>query len=964
MCFPTEFKCDQIHHCSDFTDESVAECPQCVGNSSMFTCKRHEKMTCWPKKDIIKKHRYQCDGNYLHCDDGSDELPEVCNDCTEPGFTMCRDGSRCFNKTEHICDAHHNAGGSVLCSDGSDETISNMNNSSQKSCSYCSEEGYVPCPGFPYNCGRVCDGYQTCPDGWDELLSSCNSGHQAIRAGQGKARGLGLDKIITSNCSGPNIFPCKDGSKCIRKALLCNNLKDCKDGSDEDSAACKDRCKSLYENGTSLLPCDNGSCIWLENACSARNQSLCKDGEDMKPSLCQDKCYTHFPGIVDPYRWPCNDAKKCILYTSRCDQVPDCDDGTHAKKSSDERGCHPVTQIRLPQTVMFSLVMVVMSWFLFFAFFLCSRSIEDMPVVQTESDPNPEQPNPSFLLHPALSDMDNPSWTWEEVGEQLRLEVVFFNRDPQVLFSFLLHIEAQDAHPDNVHNAFKGFYGYLSSKGYDSIAVAASIRETIGHHRLAHMALRGPPSFIDRKAFQIGKWLRELETKGKAHQCFVTTLRAFQVSAFPFAFHFDYAKDLIIYLILRETVRAVEGNCELIGLDCFFTSGTEKDLLMAILLTFCISTLLTSINSYLERKIFFKTNFWLNLAFGIMSPFLPAVFHIRLSHKKHKIKRQKSSLSRDALRLKTDKIETMANSLQQTREIEVGLESVMQILLPLGLACFYPYVFTAPSGQKYSYFFGVALIVLKGHHILVLASIFRSFLTPCMFYVNQTDVLRHGSLNISRKLVLMARNVLFLLVRVFVITSAIFIPVISQWKPDQFVDASFLLDDHRIHTEFQRYFRRSLDVLTTDIRWNAQIFGLFLLLHLLLVAIIAIFSSPKFGKSTMRERMMYLISSFWLPLPFLTIRGVDRGKEKTELCLIVALHSAENFLIVLASRLVYLQESYPARFVTFDCVLVILNTLAVLLSVFYVSKMELYAGLPQNPSSHPTFGPEVSSHLH
>ena len=91
---------------------------------------------------------------------------------------------------------------------------------------------------------------------------------------------------------------------------------------------------------------------------------------------------------------------------------------------------------------------------------------------------------------------------------------------------------------------------------------------------------------------------------------------------------------------------------------------------------------------------------------------------------------------------------------------------------------------------------------------------------------------------------------------------------------------------------------------------------------------------------------------------------MDRSEEKTELCLILALHSAENFLIVLASRLVYLQESYPTRIVAFDCVLVILNILAVLLSVFYVSKMELFAGLPQNPSSHPTFGPEVSSHLH
>ena len=42
-----------------------------------------------------------------------------------------------------------------------------------------------------------------------------------------------------------------------------------------------------------------------------------------------------------------------------------------------------------------------------------------------------------------------------------------------------------------------------------------SMRQTIGHHRLAHMALKGPPNFIDREVFVIGKWLRELETRGK-----------------------------------------------------------------------------------------------------------------------------------------------------------------------------------------------------------------------------------------------------------------------------------------------------------------------------------------------------------------------------------------------------------------------------------------------------------------
>ena len=132
----------------------------------------------------------------------------------------------------------------------------------------------------------------------------------------------------------------------------------------------------------------------------------------------------------------------------------------------------------------------------------------------------------------------------------------------------------------------------------------------------------------------------------------------------------------------------------------------------------------------------------------------------------------------------------------------------------------------------------------------------------------------------------------------------------------------------------------------------------------MLVASHAIFCSAKFGKSMMRERVIHLVSSFWLPLPFLTIRGVDRGEEKAELWFLIVLHSLENFLIVFASRLVYLRESYPHGIVIFDCVLVILNLMGVLVSVFYVTKIELFAGLPQDLPSLPSFGPEVSLFVH
>ena len=163
--------------------------------------------------------------------------------------------------------------------------------------------------------------------------------------------------------------------------------------------------------------------------------------------------------------------------------------------------------------------------------------------------------------------------------------------------------------------------------------------------------------------------------------------------------------------------------------------------------------------------------------------------------------------------------------------------------------------------------------------------------------------------------------------------------------------------------------------------------------------------------------MLHLISSFWLPLPFLTIRGVDRGEEKAELWFLIVLHSLENALLLLVSRWGYgsntlgnfliqlmviivsvlmslstivgstkglksrhsfallclpaaiilavfasqaFSDNLPIGIVLFDCVLVILNLFGVLLSVFYVNKVELYAGLPQDLSSLPSFGPEVS----
>ena len=161
VCLDSRIKCDGEFHCDDYGDELLSQCPNCLNDpaKSKFTCSVGGQMLCLSKK-------YQCNGA-LNCDDGSDEDPFVCDNCTQShdfghDLAMCRDGSRCF-RAKHACNGH------VSCNDGSDES------DSYSGCKFCTEEGYVPCPGFPGNCAKMCDGRPTCPDLWDELLSSCTS---------------------------------------------------------------------------------------------------------------------------------------------------------------------------------------------------------------------------------------------------------------------------------------------------------------------------------------------------------------------------------------------------------------------------------------------------------------------------------------------------------------------------------------------------------------------------------------------------------------------------------------------------------------------------------------------------------------------------------------------------------------------------------------------------------------------
>ena len=610
--------------------------------------------------------------------------------------------------------------------------------------------------------------------------------------------------------------------------------------------------------------------------------------------------------------------------------------------------------------------------------------------------------------------------SWQEVGEQLRIEVFFFNRDPQVLSNFLAHIEAQDAHPDIVFEAFKGFFFYLGSRGYDRISVAFNMRQTIGQHRLAHLALKRSPNIIDKTVYEARKLVERIESKGGIYFVLVSFLRAVVASISPFLLFFDYEKDIVLYLILSSTLEGLDQGCQESSTQgtsaCLAASGVERDLITALLITFCLSLSITSLNAYHKRKRFFKTNRFLDVIFLFLSPLLPAVYQINQARMELEIKT--SSLRNDERQERKETAEKNFHSIQQTKSMEVGLEAVLQIVLLSGLATFYWFVIIPPSGQSYAYFWGVALLVLKGNAPLFVASLFVSFVGPCIFYVNYTNILLRGCLSTTRKVVLLVQNLLFLLVRVLTIISAIFTPVINHWSVfigNEGIDATLKLSRPSLAFEFQNYFSKGLDEVTSKVRWNAVMFIGFLLVHLVLVVSHALLYSSKFGRTMMRERMIHLVSSFWLPMPFLTRRDIDKDDHKDELWFHVVLHSLENVLLLLVSRWVY--SSYPVghflihflvaintlvvffsiiNFKTFkicnflcllislvafnipaaflvralvtkinvgvfvaDLCLVVINVLGVIVVSTYQRKFAVFAGVPTNLSDLPSFGPEV-----
>ncbi|XP_003375193.1 putative Low-density lipoprotein receptor domain class A [Trichinella spiralis] len=255
--------CDGIKHCQDGSDEQACEKNDCK-SPLYFPCA--DSSICIPKEWV-------CDGEE-HCPNGDDESPICEKDECNNNAHWCN--GRCIAQWK-LCDGIND------CHDKSDE----MN----CTCEQCSGDGVLLCSGPVGQCileNRICDGRADCPNEEDE--SGC-PGWCLIEEEE------------------PAKITCSSNSD-----HMCDNKRDCDDGSDEDDKLCS---------------CDNSDGFFCKsnnetkfNNCKP-NSFRCDGFADCEGGTDETDCDSCFN---NPKAFYCNVTRTCLPESSRCDGEVDCPD--------------------------------------------------------------------------------------------------------------------------------------------------------------------------------------------------------------------------------------------------------------------------------------------------------------------------------------------------------------------------------------------------------------------------------------------------------------------------------------------------------------------------------------------------------------------------------------------------------------------------------------------------------------
>lgn len=136
----------------------------------------------------------------------------------------------------------------------------------------------------------LCNANIDCPDGDDEV--------ECGKLGGSKIKFFHnlftLPTLEMKLCTGDSNFLCRDKSRCILKSLTCDNVADCPDNSDESDTMCDPIIGATGQESTTRKPCSSdqfecGSRTCIPKKLMCDGVKHCFDGSDEEPKLCADK---------------------------------------------------------------------------------------------------------------------------------------------------------------------------------------------------------------------------------------------------------------------------------------------------------------------------------------------------------------------------------------------------------------------------------------------------------------------------------------------------------------------------------------------------------------------------------------------------------------------------------------------------------------------------------------------------